>query len=100
MSPSLWNTQSRAPHVASWTPFDASEIPAIDRARIAYAVYHEMARRLPDVMFVSTYWGYEKKWSAETLRPIAEEMASYLGWDRSTITQEIEVVLRMTALPE
>ena len=55
----------QALHVAGWIPFDASEIPAVDRARIAYAIYHEMVRRLPDLMFVSTYWGYEKKWSPE-----------------------------------
>ena len=33
-----------------------------------------MAQSLADVMFVSTYWGYERNWTHETLLPFAEEM--------------------------
>ena len=62
-------------------------------ARIRYACVHEMAIRLADVMFISTYWGYERKWSATTLRPYAAEMGRFHGWDEIRMEQEVELVL-------
>jgi glycerol-3-phosphate dehydrogenase len=82
------------------TPLGADPAAGLIASPVARAVYHEMARRLSDLMFVSTYWGYEKKWTPDTLRPIAEEMAGYLAWDRSTIKQEIEHVLDLVSVPE
>jgi glycerol-3-phosphate dehydrogenase len=62
-------------------------------ARIAFAVEHEMAQRLPDLMFVSTYWGYEARWTKDTLAPYAAEMGKRLGWDPDRMRQEIELTL-------
>ena len=45
-----------------------------DEARIAYAVRYEMARRIEDLMYVSTYWGYEREWTAESLQPYVDAM--------------------------
>lgn len=69
-------------------------------ARIAYAVRHEMAQTLADVMFVSTYWGYESRWSAENLTPYAREAGRHLGWDADRERREIETTLRIAAVPE
>src|SRR5206468_864760 len=54
----------------------AEEVPGLsrlERARIAFAVRHEMARRLADLLFVSTYWGYEARSTANTLAPYSVE---------------------------
>jgi glycerol-3-phosphate dehydrogenase len=51
----------------------------LECAQIAFAVDHEMAQSLADVMFVSTYWGYERKWTPENLEPFEKEMARVLN---------------------
>ena len=48
---------------------------------------------------ISTYWGYEERWTRETLRPLAEEMGTHLSWDAPRIQEEIELVLRVIRLP-
>jgi len=53
----------------------------LDRARIAFAVQHEMARRLPDLLFISTYWGYEARWTEEVVSALRAEMGRLLAWD-------------------
>jgi glycerol-3-phosphate dehydrogenase len=50
----------------------------LDCAQIAFAVNHEMAQSLDDVMFVSTYWGYERQWTRENLAPFEQEIARFL----------------------
>ena len=52
-----------------------------------------MARRLPDLMFVSTYWGHEARWTTETLSPYAAELGSQLGWDAARTRLQIEEFL-------
>jgi hypothetical protein len=42
-------------------------------------------------MFVSTYWGYEQRWTPETLAPYAAEMSQLLHWDATRIRDEIEL---------
>jgi glycerol-3-phosphate dehydrogenase len=71
----------------------------LERARIVFAAQHEMARRLPDLLFVSTYWGHEARWTEETLAPYAEEMGRLLGWNAERTRQEIEPALRIMAMP-
>jgi glycerol-3-phosphate dehydrogenase len=73
--------------------------PAPQSDRIRHAVEREMARRLSDLMFVSTSWGYEQQWTRERLEPLAREMGSRLGWERGRIEQEIERVLCEAAVP-
>ncbi len=65
--------------------------------RIAHAAGREMAQRLGDLMFVSTYWGYERRWSPESLAPYARELGRHLGWDAPREREEVEAVL--CALP-
>jgi glycerol-3-phosphate dehydrogenase len=73
-------------------PLDEPEDGSIG-GRIAHAVSHEMAQRLTDLMFVSTYWGYERRWDRESLAPYAEAMGRHLGWDDRRREEEIEAVL-------
>lgn len=78
----------------------AIEAPSLEDRMIAHAVRHEMAMRLADVMFVSTYWGHERTWTAETLRPLAWFMGSLTGWDEARVESEIELVLTIARMPE
>ena len=64
---------------AVWSLMPASAagpLTPLERARIAYAVRYEMARRIEDLMYVSTYWGYEREWTAESLQPYVDAMAA------------------------
>jgi glycerol-3-phosphate dehydrogenase len=76
----------------SFLSADEGKLSRTERARIAFAVEHEMAQRLPDLMFVSTYWGYEARWTKDTLAPYAAEMGKRLGWDADRMREEIELV--------
>lgn len=78
----------------------ALDAPSLEMRIIAFAVRHEMAQRLADVLFISTYWGHERAWTAESLRPLAEYMGSLCGWDPERIRSEIELVLTIGRLPE
>jgi glycerol-3-phosphate dehydrogenase len=75
----------------SLLPQDVGALSDLERARIAFAVEHEMAQKLPDLMFVSTYWGHEARWTRDTLAPYAAEMGVRLGWDADRMRQEIEL---------
>ncbi len=77
------------------SPLDDGEAAAIE-----FAVRREMALRLPDLMFVSTYWGHERRWSRESLAPYAEYMGRLLGWTPERTAEETAAVLDMTRLPE
>jgi hypothetical protein len=52
-----------------------------------------MAETLADVMFVSTYWGYELRWTRETLTPLAEEMGRRLNWTAAKISEQLSAFL-------
>jgi glycerol-3-phosphate dehydrogenase len=64
--------------------------------RIRFAVEHEMVERLPDLLFVSTYWGYEQP---QAIPEIAAELGRYLGWDRARIDEEVHLALALCSLP-
>ncbi|MFN7923258.1 MAG: glycerol-3-phosphate dehydrogenase/oxidase [Bryobacteraceae bacterium] len=68
-------------------------------APVAWAVNHEMAQRLSDVMFISTYLGHERTLTRDYLRPIAAEIAALLRWDEPRIQQEIEAALAKARVP-
>ena len=72
-------------------PSNEGRLSRLDRARIAFAVEHEMAQRLPDLMFVSTYWGYEERWTPDSLEPYAAEMSARLHWGPGRMREEIEL---------
>ena len=77
-------------HVTAVTPLPVAEMPERSRAdQIAWAVEHEMAQRLADVLFISTYWGYERHWSVDELRGLAETMGQMLGWGANRVAEEI-----------
>jgi hypothetical protein len=62
-------------------------------------VEREFARKLPDLLHVSTYWGYERRAEAEWLRPLAIGMGALLGWDERRVEEEVAGVLASVALP-
>jgi glycerol-3-phosphate dehydrogenase len=68
-------------------------------ARLAHAVEHEMAQRLTDFLYISTYLGYERRWTAESLEPYAAKMGRLLGWDARRTEEEIESASKASALP-
>jgi glycerol-3-phosphate dehydrogenase len=59
----------------------APGLTRLECAQIAFGVEHEMDQNLADMMFVSTYWGYERQWTRENLLPFAREMGRLLRWD-------------------
>lgn len=83
----------QVPQVLAYLPADEGELEPLRRAQIAYAVRHEMAQRLADFLFVSTYWGYEESWTATTLRPVAEEMGRHLGWSGEQVAAEVDTIV-------
>ncbi len=46
-----------------------------ETAQLHWARRHEMAEKLSDFLFVSTYLGYERPWSSETLAALKAEFA-------------------------
>jgi glycerol-3-phosphate dehydrogenase len=84
-------------HMVPETEYGA--ISRLDYARIAYAVQSEMALKMTDVFYVSSYLGYDRKWDAAHLEPYAYLMGSWLGWDSARQFAEISEVLAVTALP-
>jgi len=83
-------------HESAFTP---ARKPDTAEAIIQQAVDYEMAQRLADLMFVCTYWGYERSWDAEALRPLAHEMGRPLAWSDAQREQQIALVLRIAAIP-
>jgi len=62
-------------------------------SRTRMAVEREYARRLEDVIYVSTYGGYERPLDADWLLPIALVMGEMLGWDSAQVDAELRRVL-------
>ncbi len=61
------------------TPFEIPEIPNDVRSRVEMAVRREYALKLPDLLYVSTYWGYERRLSPEWTEPLARQMAELIA---------------------
>jgi glycerol-3-phosphate dehydrogenase len=80
------------------TPLDIPR-PKDRSTRIRMAVEREFARHLPDLLHVSTYWGYERRADAAWLEPLAREMGSLLGWSEARIDEEVGAVVSSVALP-
>lgn len=75
------------------TVIPVAPIPPDEPSRVRMAVEREFARRLEDVIYVSTYWGYERPLERAWLRPIAREMADMLVWDTARAEEELARVL-------
>ncbi|HZL56407.1 MAG TPA: glycerol-3-phosphate dehydrogenase/oxidase [Bryobacteraceae bacterium] len=89
MSEELVDILTQEPCRTATTRLNIPAPPKDPLARVRMAVEREYAQRLADVLFVSTYWGYERVMTAEWLEPLAREMGALLGWDESRIQLEI-----------
>lgn len=92
-----WKGKSRTAEVALGGK-DRVVLKGVSAAEVERAVRHEMARRLTDVVFVSTYWGHEHVLSEAALKGPAEEMGRLLGWDAARVSEEIAGVLAKARL--
>ena len=80
------------------TAIPVASPPAEPSARTRMAVDREYARRLEDVIYVSSYEGYERPLHADWLLPIALTMGEMLGWDNAQVREQVQRVLtRRTA---
>ena len=75
-------------------------VSRIEAAVTSFSIDHELVQRLPDLLFVSTYWGYERRWDAAGLRRLAAVMAARLGWDEPRIEEEARLTRRILQIPE
>lgn len=80
-------------------PEDYGPIGRMLYGRLAFAVQHEMALRLSDLLFVSTYFGYEQPWDAASLEIYAHLLGSWMGWDSARQAREIMLVLEAVKVP-
>jgi glycerol-3-phosphate dehydrogenase len=88
------NHISSRPCLTASTPLPDS---APDVMSVEYAVEHEMARKLPDYLFTSTYLGYERPGEIENY---GRQMAAILGWDSATLAEQVRLAGRICGLPE
>jgi glycerol-3-phosphate dehydrogenase len=58
------------------TPLRIVKPPEDPMARVRQAVEREYARKLDDLLYVNTYWGYERRLSPEWIEPLARELAA------------------------
>lgn len=75
------------------SPIPVAALPPDPAARTRTAVEREYARHLDDVIYVSTYEGYERPLDADWLLPIALTMGEMLRWDSAQVHEEIQRVL-------
>lgn len=71
------------------TPLDIPLQPTDTRARVTMSVEREFAQKLPDLLYTSTYWGYERIPERQWTEPLALRMGELLGWDRARIEKEL-----------
>lgn len=71
------------------TPLQVPPPPQGTSQRVHRAVEREYARKLSDLLYVSTYWGYERRITPDWVRPLAREMGALLGWDGAREEREL-----------
>lgn len=76
MSEELVNKLTPVPCRTAEVPLKVVKPPEDPLARVRMAVEREYARKLDDLLYVSTYWGYERKLSPEWIDPLAAELAA------------------------
>ena len=59
---------------------------------VEIAVNREFARTLNDLLFINTYWGYERPLTRDFTEPLAHEMGAMLGWDEAGINRAVQAV--------
>ena len=82
------------------TPLDLPALPADTAERVGMAVEREFARKLQDLLFVSTYWGYERRLNHDWIAPLARAMGALLDWDEWRVDEEISACLLKQVLPQ
>ena len=93
MSEELVDMLSPLPCRTAEIPLHVASPPPDPTARVRQAVAREYARRLPDLLYVSTYWGYERRLARDWIEPLAREMGALLNWTESVIAAEIGRIL-------
>lgn len=76
-------------HVTADRPLPVLSATLDRAAQIRQAAEHEWVERLRDLLYVSTYWGYEQKWDHAALLELANELGTHLGWDERRIEEEV-----------
>jgi glycerol-3-phosphate dehydrogenase len=89
----------RVPCRTAEVPLNIPAEPTDAPARVRKAVEREYARMLPDLLQVSTYWGYERRADEAWLGPLARAMGTLLNWDEARIANEVQAYLSSVALP-
>lgn len=89
----------RAEQLLALLPADETSISRLERAQIAFAARHEMVQRLPDFLFVSTYLGYERRWTRLTLARLADELGRHLNWNERRRDEEVDLAIWMMEQP-
>ena len=79
--------------VTALARLDGPPLPESEIGQIEHAWRHEMAQRLADAMFVSTYLGYERAWDADQLAP------SSIPMGRIAEVEEVANLVVMLASP-
>lgn len=69
-------------------------------AQVVYAVRHEMARTLSDIVMRRTGIGTLGNPGKDVLRKVAQVAARELGWDNARVEQEITDTLNVLKLPD
>lgn len=69
-------------------------------AEVVYAITHELAYHLDDIVFRRTGLGTLRHPGAEVLRQSGERAAALLGWDGARLAEEIARVEQALRLPE
>lgn len=83
----------RAPRVLE----RAKRLGSLEKAQIEEAVECEWVERLPDLLHVSTYWGYERPWDEQSLAEVAGEMGRRLGWSEARLDEEVTQMAQDTS---
>lgn len=52
-----------------------------------------LEQHLWDYLYVSTYLGYERRWSVESLMPLAEALGQKRGWEKDRVHQEVDAII-------
>ena len=81
------------PCLTAKVALDIAPTPEDTPGRIAKAVHREYAQKLADLLYVSTYWGHERRMDRNWLLPLAREMGGLLGWDVARVEREIDTIL-------
>jgi glycerol-3-phosphate dehydrogenase len=84
MSEELVDMLVRTPCRTAETPLNIMMPPADPMERIRMAVEREYARKLYDLLYVSTYWGYERKLSPAWTDPLEKQMQSIIAGMKTT----------------